>query len=263
MTTTAERIQAALERIAEPDQRILAELAERLVRSGAGYKRGRSKQDVETPPEFFEAVCARFGTPTIDLAATASNTKCEVFFTPEADSLTLDWAEEIGDGTGWLNPPYGKLEPWARKCAEAGARGACVLMLCPASVGARWFREHVQPNALVLQLYPRIKFVGHAQSYPKDVLLCAFGLSRDGMEPWNWDADVLVACRECGCTDDEACEGGCVWVEADLCSRCAVVGKNGKKSRKPTQRKVSAKARPKADVGKKSKRTRSPAATRT
>lgn len=28
------------------------------------------------------------------------------------------------------------------------------------------------------------------------------------------------ACRSCGCTDDLACEGGCWWVEADLCSSC-------------------------------------------
>jgi hypothetical protein len=28
------------------------------------------------------------------------------------------------------------------------------------------------------------------------------------------------ACRSCGCTDLEACEGGCWWVESDLCSAC-------------------------------------------
>jgi hypothetical protein len=27
-------------------------------------------------------------------------------------------------------------------------------------------------------------------------------------------------CRVCGCTDDRACEGGCSWIEADLCSAC-------------------------------------------
>lgn len=27
-------------------------------------------------------------------------------------------------------------------------------------------------------------------------------------------------CRVCGCTDARACEGGCWWVEADLCSAC-------------------------------------------
>lgn len=28
-------------------------------------------------------------------------------------------------------------------------------------------------------------------------------------------------CSGCGCTDDHACEGGCVWVTPTLCSQCA------------------------------------------
>lgn len=35
-------------------------------------------------------------------------------------------------------------------------------------------------------------------------------------------ADVPV-CRVCGCSNEDACEGGCHWVEEDLCSAC--VGK--------------------------------------
>lgn len=31
----------------------------------------------------------------------------------------------------------------------------------------------------------------------------------------------LRECRECGCTDQQACPGGCHWVEEDLCSQCA------------------------------------------
>jgi uncharacterized protein with PIN domain len=31
-------------------------------------------------------------------------------------------------------------------------------------------------------------------------------------------------CRVCGCSDEDACEGGCYWVEEDLCSAC--VGKD-------------------------------------
>lgn len=34
------------------------------------------------------------------------------------------------------------------------------------------------------------------------------------------DEDEQV-CRVCGCTWDNACQGGCYWVEEDLCSRCA------------------------------------------
>ena len=30
----------------------------------------------------------------------------------------------------------------------------------------------------------------------------------------------LEVCRECGCTDELACPGGCFWVGAGLCSRC-------------------------------------------
>jgi hypothetical protein len=30
-------------------------------------------------------------------------------------------------------------------------------------------------------------------------------------------------CRICGCTQDNACPGGCFWVEDDLCSECAGV----------------------------------------
>ena len=33
-----------------------------------------------------------------------------------------------------------------------------------------------------------------------------------------WDIFDVRECRVCGCTDNQACEGGCSWVEADLCS---------------------------------------------
>jgi hypothetical protein len=34
-------------------------------------------------------------------------------------------------------------------------------------------------------------------------------------------AGVEDACRVCGCSETRACPGGCIWAEADLCSRCA------------------------------------------
>lgn len=32
---------------------------------------------------------------------------------------------------------------------------------------------------------------------------------------------VGQVCRECGCTEEDACPGGCSWVAEDLCSACA------------------------------------------
>jgi hypothetical protein len=29
-----------------------------------------------------------------------------------------------------------------------------------------------------------------------------------------------AVCRVCGCTEEEACEGGCAWAEPDLCTAC-------------------------------------------
>ena len=34
------------------------------------------------------------------------------------------------------------------------------------------------------------------------------------------DERFLWACRVCGCTKTAACEGGCSWIEKDLCSNC-------------------------------------------
>jgi hypothetical protein len=35
---------------------------------------------------------------------------------------------------------------------------------------------------------------------------------------------LVPICRVCGCTEDNACDEGCCWVEPDLCSACAMPG---------------------------------------
>lgn len=37
-------------------------------------------------------------------------------------------------------------------------------------------------------------------------------------------------CRVCGCTWNNACAGGCWWVECDLCNQCDQNAKGGIKS---------------------------------
>ncbi len=45
--------------------------------------------------------------------------------------------------------------------------------------------------------------------------------------PDHWQDNLLnrarseQICRVCGCTQDNACIGGCYWADTDLCSRCA------------------------------------------
>lgn len=34
-------------------------------------------------------------------------------------------------------------------------------------------------------------------------------------------AIIGPVCRECGCSHEDACEGGCAWAEVDLCTACS------------------------------------------
>lgn len=49
-------------------------------------------------------------------------------------------------------------------------------------------------------------------------------------------------CRVCGCTEDNACEGGCSWVEEDLCSACVDDKKENEEETKEDEADVEAPA---------------------
>lgn len=155
-------------------------------------KPGRSKQDYATPWEFIRAVEARFGPIDFDLAAHEGNTKCITYFTEADDSLKQDWT--ILRGNLWLNPPFGDIAPWARKCAESAhefALGTRIFLLVPASIGSRWFAEHVHHRALVLGLSPRLSFDGK-NPFPKDLMMAIYGVA-PGFDVWRWDAKAEAA----------------------------------------------------------------------
>lgn len=160
----------------------------------------RSKQDYATPREFLDAVEDAFGRLGFDLAASPENTVCpEMFFSTATDSLQEDW-HTLPRGLLWLNPPFGSIAPWAEKCALEAQRGAEILFLVPASVGANWFWDHVAPFAHVYALSPRLSFDGK-NPFPKDLILAHFkppqeitygGVSKQyrahGFSRWQWKA---------------------------------------------------------------------------
>ena len=155
-----------------------------LTLSGAGFHRGKSEQDVQTPRDLLDPIEKRFGLIAFDLAASEGNV-CEYFYTPDDDSLSCSWTGNVV-GLAWLNPPYSNIEPWAEKCAAETKKGARILLLVPASVGANWFQRHVVPNAHVIELMGRVKFVGHTQGFPKDLVLCVFWAGLTGRSSWKW-----------------------------------------------------------------------------
>jgi len=146
--------------------------------SGAAYNTGNSKQDYETPLDFIAAAEKRFGKLDLDLAARDDNKKAPAYL---SDSLNTDWPT---DKLCWLNPPFARVEPWARKCHESGSK---VLFLVPASTGSKWFIDYVFMKSLVLFLYPRIPFdkTRPKWGFPKDCILAVYG-GTPGFETWKW-----------------------------------------------------------------------------
>lgn len=174
-----------------------------MTRKMPAQKPGTSFQAYGTPRPFLDAVDRRFGPIVWDLAANAGNSVCgDRFFGPGSrwgeDSLERAWDWLPGVRTGedliWLNPPFSRIGPWARKCEDEATYGARILMLVPAAVGSNWFAKYVERSALVLPIRPRLAFVGQTDPYPKDLMLCAWNQHRVrvelevGFETWRWDA---------------------------------------------------------------------------
>lgn len=163
-------------------------------------KPGRSEQVVATPRVFAEAVEGRFGPIFLDAAATEDNSLGFLHFGPDShwpDALAVKrWADGLvmANDLIWVNPPYAKIEPWAMKCVEQQALGCRIAMLVPAAVGSRWFNRYVRPFAYVLELTPRLTFVGHKSSYPKDLILAYYCPERlTGRDAWAWAWSTSVA----------------------------------------------------------------------
>lgn len=158
---------------------------------GPTTRRGRSKQDYQTPPEFLGAVKRLLKIVDFDwdLAASAENAVTEKFVDRETNTLSIDLP--YSGGWNWLNPPFGHIRPWVKHCAEQWAtRGVKTAVLVPASVGSKWCNQFVHDKALVLYLVGRLTFVGQEDPYPRDCMLVLYGAD-PGATAWEWEKEVL------------------------------------------------------------------------
>ncbi len=158
-------------------------------KTGATLNRGNSKQDYETPQDFMEAVYLKFGKPVFDLAASPHNKKCDNYFSITDNSLIQNWHKI--NGLLWLNPEYDNIKAWAKKCHEESLLGAEILFLVPSSVGSNWYADYVFEKSMTYFLRPRLVFVGHDDPYPRDLMLCHYGMDstqsmRNGIKTWQW-----------------------------------------------------------------------------
>lgn len=153
-------------------------------------KPGRSEQVVCTPPDFLRALKNKLGIKefSFDLAADEVNTVSESgWYSEDMDSLVQSWS--VG-GWAYCNPPYGDIEPWVAKAYHemiSPEKATGVAMLLPASTGSNWWKAWVHNKCKVLLLNGRIKFIGHKNYYPKDlVVLLYYEDIEVGYDIWTW-----------------------------------------------------------------------------
>ena len=76
----------------------------------------------------------------LDVCATASNAKCDKYFTIADDGLAQPWTGRV-----WCNPPHHNVRPWVEKaCDGYSGFDVCVLRV-PAATNKRWWQELVEP----------------------------------------------------------------------------------------------------------------------
>ena len=109
----------------------------------------------ETPAALFDFLDGFFHFD-IDVCASAPNAKCRQFWTKDIDGLTQTW--EPGK-VYWANAPYSQAGRWAKKAAAAAKDGAIVVGLFANRSSTAWYRDHVVPSAMVVQLQRRLRFV--------------------------------------------------------------------------------------------------------
>lgn len=130
-----------------------------------------SKTDMwETPQDFFDKLNREFHF-TLDACATHENAKCENFYSPEQDGLSMPWKGRV-----WCNPPYGRrVGQWVEKAHMSAQTGALVVMLLPARTDTAWFHDYIYRRAEIRFIRGRLKFGSSKNSAPFPSMVCVFG----------------------------------------------------------------------------------------
>lgn len=143
--------------------------------------------------------------------------------TSAAKLLGLDPIETVTDYGAYKTTSRNYAQP-VRDLAESGAPGRRRVMLAIVAAGAESGMKHDYYGWGPRQ----IEYVGLLQEHGYELTPDEEKrLEKASPDPEQaLDAgDEEPTCRICGCTEDEACEGGCSWVTdpeglGDLCSRC-------------------------------------------
>jgi site-specific DNA-methyltransferase (adenine-specific) len=132
-----------------------------------------NRKDWATPQWLFDQLDKEFHF-TLDVCATATNAKCEKFYTVFDDGLKQKW-----EGVCWMNPPYGhEVAQWIAKAYEEANKGATVVALLAARTDTRWFHKYIYQKAEIRFLPGRLYFDDGPGRSPFPSMIVVWPLSR-------------------------------------------------------------------------------------
>lgn len=127
------------------------------------------KMDWSTPVHLFERLNKEFRF-TVDVCATAINTKCPTFFSPEENGLNKIWT-----GTAWMNPPYGReIKHWVKKAFESSRADCVCVCLLPVRSDTRWWHDYIMRSSEIRLLEKRLSFEGAKNKAPFPAAIVVF-----------------------------------------------------------------------------------------
>lgn len=132
-----------------------------------------SRQTWETPAELFDYLNNEYCF-SLDVAASAGNSKCTDWIDDTEDALAIQWS-----GICWCNPPYGskkqQLKDWVRKAYHEGLKPHCVvIMLIPCRTNTVWWHEYVMKAKAIRFIKGRPKFGDCKHGLPQPLAVVVF-----------------------------------------------------------------------------------------
>ena len=153
------------------------------------------KSNWQTPPELFKYLNDIWHF-TVDGAADAENALCSTYYS--IDDVDAFSASPNGESI-WVNPPYGKLEPWIDLFCDWGKENM-VVALVPAATDTVWWNRAARDCSEVVLLGPgRVHFIDPETSKPcnqnttsSSLLVWVHWISMKGnLTLWDWRKDVF------------------------------------------------------------------------
>ena len=132
-----------------------------------------------TPPLLFFEASKKFKiSPKVDYAASDVNHLCDKYYTMKDNSLLQTWNE-----SGYLNPPYSKVEQFMRKAYHSWKQNNIdLLILVYAKTDTKWWHNYVEGKAEYHFIKGRVKFLDNNG----DVILDKHGREQSSPYPSVW-----------------------------------------------------------------------------